>query len=289
MSLTKLTKCLVCKKEFTAFNSLQRKYCSCSCYIESKKGVPSKKKNGLYLKCVCGKEFYAAKRQLNSKKYCSKICANRNIWKTREKERECSICSKTYKYYSSNASGVGICSYDCAKTNNRNKQLKYIEFKKKITKVVSCRFCRKKIETNEYCPINFCGGKTGECLRSFMSKKRKGLNNPAYRNGSTLGRNNLYTSIHLRACTKYKKEFLKQNEYLFCESCKVNQNGTPKFETHHIYYASLYPKHKELHNPKNLILLCIKCHNEFHSNKRQQEFLEIEKMRGLKELFKVKN
>jgi 5-methylcytosine-specific restriction endonuclease McrA len=68
----------------------------------------------------------------------------------------------------------------------------------------------------------------------------------------------------------------------------VNSNGTPKFEVHHIYYASLYPKHPELHNPKNLVMLCIKCHNDMHSGKMRTEvFNKLEKKRGLKELFKT--
>ena len=78
-----------------------------------------------------------------------------------------------------------------------------------------------------------------------------------------------------------------KHDYPFCENCGVNQNGTMKFETHHIYFASRCPRHKELHNPKNLILLCIGCHNDFHASKRKEDFKRIEKKRSLKKLFNL--
>ena len=122
-----------------------------------------------------------------------------------------------------------------------------------------------------------------------MKKSRVGENNPSYKHGLRMSDKkkgkDYQNTKHLRACSKYRKKFLSEKGYLFCESCGVNQNGTPKFEVHHIYYASLYPRHKELHNEKNLILLCIQCHNDFHSSKRKDEFKILEKERGLKELF----
>lgn len=126
------------------------------------------------------------------------------------------------------------------------------------------------------------------CTYKKMSKERMGKKNPAYRNGKSVTGLRKYTGIHLRACSKYRKAFLEKHGYLFCEICSINSMGTQKFEVHHIYYASLYPKHKELHNFKNLILICIKCHNDLHSGKMRSEvFLKLEKDRGLKELFKI--
>ena len=86
---------------------------------------------------------------------------------------------------------------------------------------------------------------------------------------------------HFNACTKYKKKFLEDHDYLRCELCGIS--SAIRYETHHIVYASEAPKHKELHNDKNLILLCSKCHDYFHSKKSRRNDLVIK--RNLNELF----
>lgn len=93
------------------------------------------------------------------------------------------------------------------------------------------------------------------------------------------------TQRHIKACSDYKKAFEKEHGYLFCECCEVNAFGTPKHSTHHIYFASSYPDHSELHNILNLILLCQECHETMHKNKHNNYFKQLEKERGLKQLF----
>jgi len=88
---------------------------------------------------------------------------------------------------------------------------------------------------------------------------------------------------HTRECARYREEFREKNGYLFCELCLVNINGTPRFETHHIVYASEAPKHEYLHDNRNLILLCTNCHRWLHTKKSNRE--SIMKRRGLKKLF----
>ncbi len=59
----------------------------------------------------------------------------------------------------------------------------------------------------------------------------------------------------------YTQAHLNKHDYLFCERCKSNQNIDPP---HHIIFKSEAPKHKNLNDPRNLILLCRDCHNYFH-------------------------
>lgn len=96
------------------------------------------------------------------------------------------------------------------------------------------------------------------------------------------------TSKHMKACSDYRKDFLERYGYGFCEVCGVNQNGTFSLSTHHIYFASLYPKHPELHNKRNLILVCSECHEDFHGNRNQTVFKGLERERQLKQLFNTK-
>jgi predicted HNH restriction endonuclease len=145
--------------------------------------------------------------------------------------------------------------------------------------------CGKVVESTAYSVAKFC--RNNKCQHEYYSKNRTGKKNPAYRNGLSMKDKHAktYGGNHYRACSNYRKVFLEKNQYLFCEVCKVNQNGAKRFEVHHIYYASRYPKHKELHNHKNLIMLCISCHNNFHSGVYKDKFKELEKERGLKKLF----
>lgn len=207
----------------------------------------------------------------------------------------CKICAKEFNVEGQKYNGFfrataspwnkKICSPECRNINNlQNSRNQTIQKKEKIV-TRKCRQCGKDIVSTAYCPQSFCGGKYGECFKKHLSESRKGKNNPAYRNGFAVVGKRTYTGIHLRACSKYRKAFLEKHDYLFCEICGVNGNGTPKFEVHHIYFASLWPKHTELHNPKNLILVCIGCHNKFHASTYKDEFLNLEKDRGLKELF----
>lgn len=152
-----------------------------------------------------------------------------------------------------------------------------------------CRNCDKVFKPYQSLQV-FC---SYECSMENKRKKRSwnwkdesrikriGKNNPAYRNGTrTKGKS--YLAKHLRACGKYRKKFLEKNDYLFCEICGIS--SAIRYETHHIVFASEKPKHKELHNDRNLILLCIGCHNDLHGSKRTRNDL-IEK-RNLNELFK---
>lgn len=213
------------------------------------------------------------------------------------KKTNCKVCNKEFEFNAQTGYGVfnstfspwnkKICSKECVWQNQKNLSKKQAEKKKNQIVTKNCKFCGKEVVSSAYCPQNYCGGKIGECYRKHLSQSRQGKDNPSYRNGfSTKGRKHVYGGLHFRACAKYRKDFLSKNDYLFCEVCGVNNNGTMRFEVHHIYYASLYPKHQNLHDFRNLILICIGCHEKFHGSRLKEKFEELEKDRGLKELFK---
>lgn len=200
--------------------------------------------------------------------------------------KKCKICGKEFAT-EGRPWNANLCSQECRHANFL-RLAKAQQIRKKNTVVRrKCRTCGKEVISTAYCPQSFCGGKFGECFRKHLIESRKGRKNPAYRNGFAVAGKRTYTGIHLRACSKYRKAFLEKHGYLFCEVCGVNQNGTPKFEVHHIYFASKYPKHPHLHDFANLIMVCIGCHNDFHSSKLKEKFQELEKERGLKKLFNV--
>lgn len=85
----------------------------------------------------------------------------------------------------------------------------------------------------------------------------------------------------------------QMNDYgfLFCQYCKrADKTLSPP---HHIIFKSERPKHPELHNIRNLILLCYECHDKFHGkikgftkHEMRRKLIEI---RELTELFNKEN
>lgn len=81
-------------------------------------------------------------------------------------------------------------------------------------------------------------------------------------------------------------EMLDKFGYIYCQHCQKSRN-VYKFEVHHIIFRSEAPEHPEIHNKRNLIILCSKCHKEgkdsFHNQKNKRDYLI--KSRKLDELF----
>lgn len=72
------------------------------------------------------------------------------------------------------------------------------------------------------------------------------------------------SKAHSAACRKYKEWFLTTYGYGFCEMC--DEKNPLRFDTHHIVCASSAPQHKNLHDFRNLILLCRNCHDKVEQN-----------------------
>ncbi len=64
-----------------------------------------------------------------------------------------------------------------------------------------------------------------------------------------------------KSLKEYVEERLLEVGYLQCEECGRSNNIDPP---HHIVFKSEKPNHPEIHNKRNLILLCRKCHDFFH-------------------------
>ena len=68
--------------------------------------------------------------------------------------------------------------------------------------------------------------------------------------------------------------------YSFCEHCG---RTTKELDAHHIIFRSEKPDHPHIHDEKNIILVCRKCHNRFHDQKGTRNELVIK--RSLNDLF----
>jgi DNA-directed RNA polymerase subunit RPC12/RpoP len=74
---------------------------------------------------------------------------------------------------------------------------------------------------------------------------------------------------------------LRKYWYVKCQHCSIS--NSLRRENHHLIFRSEAPKHKNIHNIRNILFVCIKCHNEFHKNNsiRKQYIID----RKLWELF----
>jgi len=87
---------------------------------------------------------------------------------------------------------------------------------------------------------------------------------------------------HSRACKDFKAHFLEEHSYGYCEIC--SRSDKP-MDAHHVYMASQYPKHKYLHDFRNIVLLCRDCHNKAHAREIDDWIEKIKRERKLDELF----
>lgn len=168
-----------------------------------------------------------------------------------------------------------FCSHKC-----------YTDAKRVKLKAKTCKTCGKKFEHYPHrTGVRFC---SMACFYQDSKKSRLGKKNPNFRGGiwakgGSHEHGSKTAGIHLRACAKYKRQFIEKHGYAFCEVCRVS--NAYRYSTHHLYYASRYPKHEHLHDDRNLILLCEECHRKFHASEMQEVFAKLETARGLKELF----
>ena len=246
-------------------------------------------KNGKTIKCrLCKKGFYISHSRFGKKWYCSKECAKKDNFGFKPKKKKCVICNKSFLITMGIRMWKKTCSYECHVELAKQTTKKSEERRRSKIIIRICKNCQNKFAGHGQYITKFC---STNCQYDHYSKTRKDKNNPNFRNGKYThanfqNRKSKTAYKHLNECRRYRKEFLKKHEYLFCEVCRVNKNGTPRFEVHHIYFASRYPKHKNLHNNRNMILLCKQCHLNFHDGKKYNAIFEkLEKSRNLKELF----
>lgn len=96
-------------------------------------------------------------------------------------------------------------------------------------------------------------------------------------------------AIHKKACRDYMKKFADEHDgRVYCEipGCPNPNKSFPPHSPHHIMSAARNPKHPELHNDLNLILLCHDHHTALEENRLPELHELLVKERGLKELFK---
>jgi len=242
-------------------------------------------------KCkVCKTEFRVPPSRMSSRKYCNKECAAKDNYGFKAKTKACQICGESFTITSGTQTNKKTCSPDCSYELTR--QITKASEDRRKNKIVErkCKQCSKSFTGNALYVTKFCNL---ECQYKYNAEKRVGKNNPNFKNGKYTHANfqNRKSKVaykHLNECRRYRKQFIKKHEYAFCEVCKINAMGTARHEVHHIYFASQYPRHPELHNDRNLILVCIECHYKFHAGKEYEHvFKKLEKERDLKKLFKV--
>lgn len=228
-------------------------------------------------KCkTCG-EFY--KKYSSLDKYCTSCKIKRtdtkypSIWPA--KVKICKICKKEFLPHHQLSN---MCSYECRKINKANRDKEYV--KNNYEKIMSTR--KKKYEIS----YNICKNafnsfhKTSKyCSRKCYFENEKWSRiwkwNPCYRNWKYTYSNkdikkvnynhNWYKQTEfVKNCKIIKQEILEKYWYVKCQHCNIS--NSLRRENHHLIFRSEAPRHKNIHNTRNILFVCIKCHNEFHKN-----------------------
>lgn len=253
-SLTKIINCEHCGKEFKQKRKNQ-KFCSKSCC-----GASQKRGNKT---CEhCGKEFYPCNNRV---KYCSHKCselASRKI-----EAKECEYCHNIFTPHHANQK---FCSQDCVHLSQKIDET--------IVECKNCgiKFARKITHVKEE---NFC---SPLCCNAFHGRQHLGENNPNWRDDLT--EEDRLRSGHRELIPGYidwVKRVYKKFNYT-CQKCGNKNN----IHAHHI--ENFCDNKKDRTNIDNGVVLCEKCHREFHkkygqrgNNKKQlEEFLEEELNHG---------
>jgi len=237
------------------------------------------------MKCRnCNKKTATIKGR--QKLYCDTDCKDKywaELKKKHYKPKKCTICGKIFTPRSFRHV---YCSLNCKRELERTKSLRTPPLK-------FCEYCNKEFQPynslDKYCSSDCrINNKKSKRTKNWSEEKCKnimGNKNPSFRTGNYV-RGKKRTMVGERAYHRIRNEIrkkkMKEWGYLFCDNCGTNK--TYQWEMHHIVYRSEKPKHKELHNPLNLIDLCMKCHNWFHIKKDRRN--KLVKERGLVKLFK---
>jgi predicted nucleic acid-binding Zn ribbon protein len=220
--------------------------------------------------------------------YCSKKC-HREYWKRINKrffkEKPCVICGKMFM---PKATTNKYCSLKC-------KRIADIQRISKRPKIKDCLYCGKTFtpytSLDKFCSAN-CRIQNKKQLRSYNWSEEKankilGTGNPAYRNGyytRTARKSTPGERVFIKNSKEIKQGMIDDVGYIYCEYCGVS--NSIKYEAHHIIFRSERPRHINLHNKKNILIVCINCHNLLHKNKSLRDVIVNE--RNLHSLFNKK-
>jgi hypothetical protein len=90
--------------------------------------------------------------------------------------------------------------------------------------------------------------------------------------------------MFLRNKHALKLEQIEKKGHNYCEVC--NEKNPFFLDAHHIVFRSERPKHPNLNDQVNILLVCRDCHNQFHEIKEKRNYLLEE--RNLKSIFNLK-
>lgn len=228
------------------------------------------------LNCQKTTNLYGA----NYNKYCNLICKREYERKKNKKhfsDIKCKICESVFTPKSVNNK---FCSHKCKCIDELSKR-------SKKPKTKNCKQCEK--EFKPYTSLDkFC---CANCRVDFQKSKRTrnwksvenkiGKKNAAYVHGLAKTQTlNLKQREYMRIRNAKAKSIIEEQGFICCQRC--GSTGC-KIETHHIVFRSEKPSHEHIHNERNLIFVCVKCHNYFHKNKSNRNYLVED--RNLTELF----
>jgi len=260
--------CEICGKFHyrTPIRTKNRKhfYCSRKCSILGLVKYPAKPIRGIDKTCpICGKAFYVCAGSINTRKYCSRNCANKSYEKPHSKTQLiCHECGKPYEQYVSylKIRKSKYCSVDCQNkaASKRTGELSH-NWKGGLTDKKRCartsaewRGWRKSVFERDDYTCQICGAKNSKINKHIIKLHPHHLKSfkdyPELRfnidNGQTL-----CSTCHYELHGNMNKGHIKIQKYIckpkICPAC--NEIFLAKSEKH---YICSHKCHERLHRKK---------------------------------------
>ena len=280
MGTSTVQQCLICHKDFSAYPSIPRIYCSKSCHVTAQRSGLSLRKispHRTYACVQCGATVTRTpgknrKGQRGTQLFCSRICydAFRRIVVQR-REIKCEHCGKKYVPMATPYKRR-CCSETCWKAVKKAAP-------KNCTQC-GCLFTPVKLQTQTGKFISNNAGKTCSdfCLQEFYrtneARKKKisvaftGDKHPAWKGGISWISNGSYRGSGWQQIAEAAR---KKSGYR-CADCGISQTQADRdLDVHHkIPYFNFVDSHAA-NKPQNLIVLCHTCHQkaEWKINNKQ--------------------
>ncbi|SEO70950.1 HNH endonuclease [Halorientalis persicus] len=242
------------------------KFCSKACHNASMRA-------GNSVPCDwCGEQTYKSPSQLenNDHHFCSQECENRwradrmsgegaPWWDGGKEVVECEYCGSEYKVTPALVNVTRFCSRECQVDAIRPsaEETPDPEFETKV-----CANCGKEITRRSHHFRGEVAVCSEDCFSDWMSEKRRGEKNPAWKGGKTV-------VDRVRAAlgeTSWEKIAADQREHANheCEICGTSPNGR-KLAVHHIIPVASGGTNGDW----NLMALCSECHQRVENKTRK--------------------
>lgn len=146
--------------------------------------------------------------------------------------------------------------------------------------IKNCKVCSKEYVCSNSLQTTCCF----VCWKILSMKKKGKTDSPKYKQYMARrpkGKKDVKPFAYISK--EFRAEYVEKHGSLFCEVCGIK--NAHKYDVHHVVFRSQLRGHPDMHNYRNLMLLCSECHRKVHRDRKLR--LELVQRRKLWEIYDV--